>query len=422
MDYVSNDPLYFSTDHMTYTDESMSSVYGTDNRFMSLENQDMSPNPLEFSLPDIRCNSCYDNNGFESDNFMDIVLNDALYFSTDHMRYTDESMSCVYGIENGFVSLENQDMSMFNTCGLVDENQTLMKAYTKDTNVIGENMMNTQKRNHNEEMKVDNAKFATGELNRLANEEGTSNKGGSGWLYRVNQFFLLDSVADDQKVRLVSMHMFDKALNWHKQFIRKNCENVQWTVYEREVQKHFDHVFEDQMVELKNLKQVTTIQIVKLYQEQFDALMNKVELSEAYAVSLFIGGLKDEISMSVRMFKPNTLTDVYCLAKIQEATLHVLKTKQTPLLTTPKAPYTNSYANRSMTYPPKTTTTTLAIPAPPNTELTKSAYWTVVGSNSEDFELEELLLDEPVVQNFEETLVEAQLISLHALGKALIRK
>ncbi|GJW47619.1 gypsy/ty3 retroelement polyprotein [Tanacetum coccineum] len=163
-----------------------------------------------------------------------------------------------------------------------------------------------------------------------------------GWLYRVNQFFLLDSVADDQKVRLVSMHMFDKALNWHKQFIRKNCENVQWTVYERE--------------------------------EQFEALMNKVELSEAYAVSLFIGGLKDEISMSVRMFKPNTLTDVYCLAKMQGATLHVLKTKQTPLLTTPKAPYTNSYANKSMTYPPKTTTITLAIPAPPNTELTKSAY------------------------------------------------
>ncbi|GJW47622.1 putative mitochondrial protein [Tanacetum coccineum] len=53
-------------------------------------------------------------------------------------------------------------------------------------------------------------KFATGELNRLTNGEGTSNRGSSGWLYRVNQFFLLDSVADDQKVRLVSMHIFDK--------------------------------------------------------------------------------------------------------------------------------------------------------------------------------------------------------------------
>ncbi|GJV64862.1 retrotransposable element Tf2 [Tanacetum coccineum] len=75
--------------------------------------------------------------------------------------------------------------------------------------------------------------------------------------------------------------------------------------------------------------------------------------------------------MSVRMFKPNTLIDVYCLPKMQEVTLHVLKTKQTPLLPTPKAPYTNanSYANKGMTYPPK------ALPAPPN--IRKSAYNTM---------------------------------------------
>ncbi|GKD17441.1 RKD1-like protein [Tanacetum coccineum] len=158
MDYVSNDPLYFSIDHMTYTDESMSSVYGT----------------IIDSLTDSGCNSCYDNNGFESDNFMDIVLNDPLYFSTDHMWYTDESMSCVYGIKNGFVSLENQDMSMFNTRGLVNENQPLMKAYTKDTNVVGENMMNTQNRNHNEEMKVDNANVDNASLRNMLSRETIS--------------------------------------------------------------------------------------------------------------------------------------------------------------------------------------------------------------------------------------------------------
>ncbi|GJS05868.1 hypothetical protein Tco_0362664, partial [Tanacetum coccineum] len=102
--------------------------------------------------------------------------------------------------------------------------------------------------------------FTTGE--RLTNGEGTSNRGGSGsqygrltkfefpkfygydvqgWLYRVNQFFLLDSKADDQKVMLVSMHMFDKALNWIV------YENVEWIVYEREVQKRFNSVFEDLM-------------------------------------------------------------------------------------------------------------------------------------------------------------------------------
>ncbi|GJS87514.1 hypothetical protein Tco_0770150 [Tanacetum coccineum] len=60
---------------------------------------------------------------------------------------------------------------------------------------------------------------------------------------------------------------------------------------------------------------------------------------------------------------------------------------------------------RSMTYPPKTTTTTLALPAPPNSGT----------NNSEDYGLEELL-KEQVVQNFGESIVEAPLISLHAMN------
>ncbi|GJX25621.1 retrotransposon-related protein [Tanacetum coccineum] len=315
--------------------------------------------------------------------------------------------------------------------------------------------------------------FATGEINRLTNGEGTSNRGGvgspygrltkfefpkfsgddvQGRLYRVNQFFLLDSIPDNQKVRLVSMHMFDKSLNWHKQFVKKYGENVEWAVYEREVQKCFDSIFEDPVVELKNLKQVTTVQ---LYQEQFEALMNKVELSEAYAVSLFIGGLKDDISMSVRMFKPNTLTDVYCLAKMQEATLQVVKTKHTALLTTPRTPFVQSasYANRNVSYPPKSTTTTLALPAPttakpvyvqPRKQLTQkeiadkraknlcfycdekfvpghkcsgqlfSLEICVDSNNSEEYELE-ALLEEPLVQNFGDSVPETPVISLHAM-------
>nr|GEV74561.1 hypothetical protein [Tanacetum cinerariifolium] len=317
--------------------------------------------------------------------------------------------------------------------------------------------------------------FATRELNRLNGEEGTSNRRGigsqygrltkfefpkfyredvQGCLYRVNQFFLLDSIPDEQKVRLVSMHMFDKALNWHKQFIRKHGDNVFWTMYEREVKNRFDSVFEDPIVELKILKHVTTVQ---LYQEQFEALMNKVELSEAYAASLFIGGLKDEIIMHVRMFKPNSLSDVYCLAKMQEATIQVIKTRQTPLLTTPRTPYaTTSYANKTVSYPPKSTTTTLALPAPntiskpvyvqPKKQLKHKEIADKKAKNlcfycdekfvpghkcsgqlflleicadksaSEEYELE-ALLDKPVVQNFRESITDTPVISLNAMNR-----
>nr|GEY15474.1 hypothetical protein [Tanacetum cinerariifolium] len=48
---------------------------------------------------------------------------------------------------------------------------------------------------------------------------------------------IISAIEDTQKVRLASMHMFDKALNWHKQFVKKNGDNVEWVVYEREVIK-----------------------------------------------------------------------------------------------------------------------------------------------------------------------------------------
>nr|GEW09744.1 hypothetical protein [Tanacetum cinerariifolium] len=148
--------------------------------------------PLEFGFPDIVSND----DGFETYFLMDIVSNDPLYslldieprqnqcVSTDHVTYTDEFMS-VYGIDNVF-SFQNQDMSMFNTFGLVDQNQPLMTAYTEDTNVVGENM-NQQMRNHNEEMKVDNAKLerdaaSLRKIRKLEKETGDHNgNGGSSY-------------------------------------------------------------------------------------------------------------------------------------------------------------------------------------------------------------------------------------------------
>ncbi|GKB17145.1 gypsy/ty3 retroelement polyprotein [Tanacetum coccineum] len=217
--------------------------------------------------------------------------------------------------------------------------------------------------------------FTTIEVNAIKNREGTSfrgNNGGNqygrltklefpkfhgedvqGWLYRVQQFFTIDHVEDDaHKIRLVSMHMFDKALNWHKQFVRRFGENVTWQEYVREIKLRFDLVFEDPMVELKNLRQATSVHV---YQDLFEALINKVELTESYAISLFIGGLKDEIGMAVRMFKPTKLTDVYCLAKMQEQTIAVSKGRHAPALSTPKNSFINPNTSKNVNIWGKTT-------------------------------------------------------------------
>ncbi|GKB15562.1 putative nucleotidyltransferase, ribonuclease H [Tanacetum coccineum] len=92
-------------------------------------------------------------------------------------------------------------------------------------------------------------------------------------------------------------------------------------------------MFEDPMVELKNLKQTTSVQV---YQDYFEELLNKVELNEPYAISLFIGGLKEDIAYAVRMFKPTSLIDVSNLSKLQDASNFVAKIRHTPVLATPK--------------------------------------------------------------------------------------
>nr|GEX29486.1 hypothetical protein [Tanacetum cinerariifolium] len=142
----------------------------------------------------------------------------------------------------------------------------------------------------------------------------------------------------------------------HPQFIKRHEDNVTWQQYEEGIKERFDLVNEYPMVELKNLKQLG---LVQAYQDLFEALLNKVEQPKAYAISLFIRGLKDKIGLVMRMFKPIKLSDAYCLAKMQEATLAIPKSRYTSLLSTPKSvivPKSGDYGvkNNTLALPPVT--------------------------------------------------------------------
>ena len=45
-------------------------------------------------------------------------------------------------------------------------------------------------------------------------------------------------------------------------------------------------------------------------------LLNRVELSIPQAVSCFLGGLNENLQCAVRMFRPGSLHEAYCLAKL----------------------------------------------------------------------------------------------------------
>ena len=53
------------------------------------------------------------------------------------------------------------------------------------------------------------------------------------------------------------------------------------------------------MVELMRLRQKGS---VTEFHEQFDAIVSRVELTEEHQLSCFLGGLKQDVQMMVRMF------------------------------------------------------------------------------------------------------------------------
>ena len=76
------------------------------------------------------------------------------------------------------------------------------------------------------------------------------------------------------------------------------------------------YLYDDPIRELKALKWEG---LVLEYEEQFDELLNRVDLLEDYATSCFLSGLKAEIQLVVRMFMLRTLQFVRMLAKLEEA-------------------------------------------------------------------------------------------------------
>lgn len=114
------------------------------------------------------------------------------------------------------------------------------------------------------------------------------------------------------------------------------------------------------IVDLKNLKQTRSVQS---YQDLFEGFLNKVDFPQSYTVILFLGGLKDEIFMPIRMFKLTNLADAYCMARMQESTNAPMKPRYNPksLFTKPES---FGYGNNDNGILTKPVNNTLALPTP----------------------------------------------------------
>lgn len=91
---------------------------------------------------------------------------------------------------------------------------------------------------------------------------------------------------------------------------------LQWSKFvEALVVRFREKLFEDLVAELKKLKQVSSLQT---YLQEFDLQLSKSNLSEAPVISHFLGGLREEVDLLVRVFKPTSLKEAYELAKVHD--------------------------------------------------------------------------------------------------------
>lgn len=141
------------------------------------------------------------------------------------------------------------------------------------------------------------------------------------WLYHCNRFFLIDGTPNEAKVNLASLHLGDRALEWHQSYIkgRGAAAEPPWEEYERALKVRFgERIYDNPMANLKKLTQ--TGELME-YIEAFDVCAHKTTLSESNILDCFISGLKDELSYPVLMQGPKTLQEAYALARMHDAYL-----------------------------------------------------------------------------------------------------
>ncbi|XP_038722070.1 uncharacterized protein LOC120014224 [Tripterygium wilfordii] len=143
------------------------------------------------------------------------------------------------------------------------------------------------------------------------------------WLQRANQFFAYYQTPQGQKVLIASYYMEGRAAVWTQEF--QNSGIIpSWTDFVSALQTRFGPgLFEDPMEELMRLRQVGTVDDYIL---KFEELVVKIQgLTEAHKLSCFLGGLKEEIRLPVKMLMPQSILAAQALARMQEETLQATK-------------------------------------------------------------------------------------------------
>lgn len=190
--------------------------------------------------------------------------------------------------------------------------------------IAGKNGSDRHKENENRDTNGEGADYKCTRYGRIdfPKFSGTNVEG---WVYKCNHFFVMDRTPSHMRLRVAVVNLEDRALEWHQAYMQAReatVDDLSWEDYVSSIVTRFSTTaMEDAMEDLKLLQQTGEL---PEYNNEFDRLLNKVNIPEPYAISLYVGGLKAEIRCMVKLFKPTTLRDAYALSKQQTVVCRTL--------------------------------------------------------------------------------------------------
>ncbi|XP_057417585.1 uncharacterized protein LOC130711837 [Lotus japonicus] len=148
------------------------------------------------------------------------------------------------------------------------------------------------------------------------------------WLAKCERFFALDSTPEDDRVAVASIALDESSFRWFQSLEQSTVGRLAWKEFATAVKIRFGLEFESPMEELKRLVQTGSLDE---YQEAFDNLIGRTELTEGQKLQCYLGGLNAELSNGVKMFAPRTVLEATRMAKLQERSFELLQKRMVPV-------------------------------------------------------------------------------------------
>lgn len=180
------------------------------------------------------------------------------------------------------------------------------------------------------------------------------------WIFKCEQFFPLDGTPDDLKVRLATIHMTEKALQWHHNYIAERFGVYPpWTEYVVAISHRFGGIYNDPLSELVSLKQAGDS--VEVFLDKFECALTRLSLPHAHSLSIFLTNLNPHLSLHTRQFSVTTVAAAASIARMHETyMLHSLSRHSRAPFSPPPKPnsythYKNPNTNSSLLHLPEST-------------------------------------------------------------------